>query len=766
MGQKIHPSGFRVGITKKHQSQWFARFHKHKYSQTILEDRMIRETLNKIFPELLNPMLKGDKKQDQNSKVRKSRITQIKIERNIVPYQIGIQIHAENCKLLKSVLKNLEVKRDLIIKLQKTRQYMTNLKTKLDNLTNQSSLARPLGGPEGAGTSLPEGVTRFENSRNFSQKNLTSSTKLAQIKLLRKKLARLKNSTVKISRKETPNNKFTKLKKSISSFDHNEMSKLLKIKLLKSKLSKLLAEPKTKRKILKKGEILNKNLLTTLVAKQEELLGQKVNGSSHVDKKKKKKISGFLKKNPMLTKRELKRQRIFKKRLRLRKFIRLRDKFLISKGLYIKKIGTKIEKKLSFSLLPKFLKDLSLNSKNYLLPVKKIDKFFGKKKIKNISHKISNLTLPSVSKKSELDLKTNIYSSKMKRKFANLYVEQMKKKFLPHLNELFIKYTSEEQNSNFLKLGFLKKWNFEMQLDMLKKQPIEKLNRLVKNLREQFLKKLTLLRNEFVTFGYFSTKSSEIIGIFQLFNFLTKLKEFVNDLKRNFKHKIKTQIAVSKINGLNSLYPKGSPSLAFSPADGTGTVFDKNKLKIVNSSNNLLPQKVFRKKLELISNECEKLKFIEFLKDRVKKHRTDNIYLYLASLSESSRKLKEIKNEVKENLDFYFPGANSIKNQIKKTDSSSEKEQKFDATSQLNSHVNEILTKLSKKHVFDKTFQDSKLEELERRKNMWVKNLQFSPKISIKFFSVNPKSLEQKASVVSEAVVDALEKLYFVELPQ
>jgi 5-methylcytosine-specific restriction endonuclease McrA len=29
-------------------------------------------------------ILKGDKKQDQNSKVRKSRITQIKIERNIV----------------------------------------------------------------------------------------------------------------------------------------------------------------------------------------------------------------------------------------------------------------------------------------------------------------------------------------------------------------------------------------------------------------------------------------------------------------------------------------------------------------------------------------------------------------------------------------------------------------------------------------------------------------------------------------------------------
>ena len=30
MGQKVHPIGLRVGITKKHQSQWFARFHKNK----------------------------------------------------------------------------------------------------------------------------------------------------------------------------------------------------------------------------------------------------------------------------------------------------------------------------------------------------------------------------------------------------------------------------------------------------------------------------------------------------------------------------------------------------------------------------------------------------------------------------------------------------------------------------------------------------------------------------------------------------------------
>ena len=41
MGQKIHPLGFRVGITKKHQSVWFARFHKHQYAQSVLEDRFL-----------------------------------------------------------------------------------------------------------------------------------------------------------------------------------------------------------------------------------------------------------------------------------------------------------------------------------------------------------------------------------------------------------------------------------------------------------------------------------------------------------------------------------------------------------------------------------------------------------------------------------------------------------------------------------------------------------------------------------------------------
>ena len=69
MGQKVHPLGLRVGITKKHQSQWFARFHKNKYAQSVLEDRMLRQTLTQLFPQLLNPVLKKQRDNESSSSI-------------------------------------------------------------------------------------------------------------------------------------------------------------------------------------------------------------------------------------------------------------------------------------------------------------------------------------------------------------------------------------------------------------------------------------------------------------------------------------------------------------------------------------------------------------------------------------------------------------------------------------------------------------------------------------------------------------------------
>lgn len=70
MGQKTHPSGFRLGITQEHKSLWYADF--NQYSKTLKEDDRIRTYLNTIA--------------DINS------ISTVKIFRNGVNDQIKIDI--------------------------------------------------------------------------------------------------------------------------------------------------------------------------------------------------------------------------------------------------------------------------------------------------------------------------------------------------------------------------------------------------------------------------------------------------------------------------------------------------------------------------------------------------------------------------------------------------------------------------------------------------------------------------------------------------
>nr|WVD55635.1 ribosomal protein S3 [Tetradesmus reginae] len=111
MGQKIHPLGFRVGITKKHQSVWFARFHKHQYAQSILEDRFLRKNLLKLLPQLFQKKL--------NNSPNMPKISHIQIVRGLIPYEIGIQIHAQNCHMIKSALEGLEVQPNFVHNLLK-----------------------------------------------------------------------------------------------------------------------------------------------------------------------------------------------------------------------------------------------------------------------------------------------------------------------------------------------------------------------------------------------------------------------------------------------------------------------------------------------------------------------------------------------------------------------------------------------------------------------------------------------------------------------
>nr|YP_009106392.1 ribosomal protein S3 [Fusochloris perforata]AIT95213.1 ribosomal protein S3 [Fusochloris perforata] len=76
MGQKVHPLGFRLGITQKHRSQWYAKT--SNYPELIIEDNLLRKTILERY--------------------WKAGIVEIKIERKID--QIKIELRAARPDIL------------------------------------------------------------------------------------------------------------------------------------------------------------------------------------------------------------------------------------------------------------------------------------------------------------------------------------------------------------------------------------------------------------------------------------------------------------------------------------------------------------------------------------------------------------------------------------------------------------------------------------------------------------------------------------------
>ena len=703
MGQKVHPLGFRVGITKKHQSQWFARFNKYKYSQSILEDRMIRDTLSKLFPELLNPILNNSKKPGSaNASSTKKRddeisitprITQIKIERGLIPYEIGIQIHAENCELLKSSIDNLKVKRELIVKLQKTRRYLLNLKLKLKDLTN--------------------------NSQNDDSRQNNTEQETA-----------INNSSLKT--------------KSSSSFTPG-LSAGSNSRLKTSK-------NKARATSSSKGNSLGPE-------------GLKKNKSS---------FDSSFKFRPKLTKQELRRQRLIKKRLKKRQSIRRRYRQLILKGLFIKKSGNKIIQTLS--LKTKKFGNKTFRGNQKTAPWSKLNTGtqsmrLGSQPVGGSSSSLTSVATNS-SSKGLVRIKKNTFNSRIKKKFVTLFIQKMNKKFLSHLKQLLLNYglshSSGISNVSFKSLGYSKQWNLN-RLNALKNQPIYKLNRMIIVLEQKLLIKLESLRKEFIAFGSISAKSSESLGYFQILNFLKNLKELVNKLKREQK----LQLSISK-NSMRAISSSSNGARNSETGRALSLSNSNNKLKfgpsgteaLTNSSAYVsLAETVFQKKLNNIEDECRKVKLIEFIKDIVKKHRTENIYFYLSTMSDARKDLKKIKQFTKRHANFLFGlnlnkfGAGSLTGQAVSQNLGDDQESKtIILQEKINERVSKILEKSSKKTNFEKTLQDIFLEQIEKQRTMCLENLQLTPKISINFYAVNKKTLEQKASIVSESGVDALEK--------
>lgn len=113
MGQKVHPLGFRLGVTQKHYAQWFV--HRYLYAYFVVEDNLLRQTLLKNFAE--------------------AKIESIEIERQVSQILLNIQA-ARPRALLGAYGRGLEkLRHELSSLLKKTRQ--KNLSQFVKNKANQ-----------------------------------------------------------------------------------------------------------------------------------------------------------------------------------------------------------------------------------------------------------------------------------------------------------------------------------------------------------------------------------------------------------------------------------------------------------------------------------------------------------------------------------------------------------------------------------------------------------------------------------------------------
>jgi len=696
MGQKIHPLGFRVGITKKHQTQWFARFNKYAYSQSVVEDHLLRKTLMNLLPDLLNPVVKKAQKRDpanQESAIT-PQITQIKIERGLIPYEIGIQIHAENCELIKSLIDNLKINRELLNNLQKTRQYLSRVTSptvsKTDSLlTSQSS---------DPGLNSDQKANALVNESKQSDKQNTSEQTKKQISF-KKALGLKRIFNAKNAKKNTRG-------------------------LLSSR-----GPGSTNKKGLNNGKkpwSNSKELNSSAFSSAPGRLGKKYTKLSK---------AFFLK------------LKTIKKRLKKRQNIRNRYLQLLSKGLLIRKTtnfknnktSTKIVRKVSLKGFVKKLKSTKYQGLKVFGKTKNTNKInTSNQKVNNMSKTLgvqpylkadsylANGVAVGVNQSGKTPIVQKL-SNKLSKKFASLFVSKLNKKFLVTVKTLMRSSriaaipslsgpVPRDSGGMQAPLGFNKKWNIT-KLKNLKTQPLFKLTKLVDILEKKSLQKMESLRKDFFTFGTISKARS--FGYYQLITFLKNLKDLVNKLKKQNK---------------NSLLTKDNNSTT--------------KLLKTNIKKSAVTQNVFNTIANNLDNECRKIKLINYLQTLVQTHRNNNIFYYLSSMDVANQNLKDLKRYTKKHSSFLFglDMASFAKD--------------ANSTQALQDKIEKVLVQSSKKQDLglQPNLQETFLEQIENQRKMYKANLALTPKISIKFFSVKTDNVLEKASVVADSIVDALEK--------
>nr|YP_007507257.1 ribosomal protein S3 [Gonium pectorale]BAM85944.1 ribosomal protein S3 [Gonium pectorale] len=657
MGQKVHPLGFRVGITKKHQSQWFARFQKYGYSQSVFEDHMLRKTLLNLFSNLEkeNALATKQSKKPGANASKMPKITQIKIERGLIPYEIGIQIHSDDCLAVTKAIDNIKISADLVSNLQKTRKYLFK-----------------------AGTQLKKAQTI-----SFGDQNATTQVTLD-----------VNTTQVTLADK----------------------SKKRKFKIKTDKKTTFKSFFKSRRKQKKK-----------------------------------------------LPKTVFMRLKNIKRRFKKRQNIKKRYLNIISKGLVMRKKGNLI------------LRKVKIKRKN-----KKGENLLSKTKLKsNFTRNIQsfNKSVSSTSANSRLKQQKNLlnnsknkkrFSNRMYRKFTNLFLTKLNKQFLIRLKNI-MKFWHNQKLTQ-APLGYNKKWYsaksyslinnlkakyLSKDLKALTSYQVEKLTKLIFILEKKSLVKMETLRKDFITFGTLS--KTRAFGYYQIITFLKQLKELLT--------KIKKQTITSVNNNIKHETSTGSIISSSFSSVGVST----NKAKIQNlirtksKQKKLITQKVVNNFTNLVdnhqamTNESRKIKWISYLKNLVNKHRTQNIFYYLATIANARKDLKALKHYTKQHSNFLFgvnfenskENPNALLQRVTKTLTQSLKNNVLrQIISNTEQDSSEGLTKLQKAFLM----------QIENQRKMYKANLALTPKISIKFFSVKTTDVLEKASIVADSIVDALEK--------
>jgi len=243
--------------------------------------------------------------------------------------------------------------------------------------------------------------------------------------------------------------------------------------------------------------------------------------------------------------------------------------------------------------------------------------------------------------------------------------------------------------------------------------------KLLKLLQQQALRKLELLRREFLVLGTLPTTKSFIY--FQRIRFIKALKTLIQQSKV-------TQIAKTT----------SSQSMGISRQKQI-----ENEKFVVE-----LKEKALNQKFTNLKNETRKIQLIEQLQQMVQKHRQKNLYLYLATIADARKYLRKIQNFTKQQANFLFGFNPSILEQM-------DPEQKREF---MKAQLKKAIQKANRQNEFQRNLQEVFVRQVQQQKFIGEQNLALIPKISLKFYSLKPEIVETNASIVTDAIVDKIEK--------